>query len=289
MSTDNDVARALRSWMRENRHEDADRVLDAVFDQVPATPQRRASWLAQRFYEMNGLTRFATVAVGLLAVIVIGLALAKGANIGGPGPTAVPTTTPALLNELPEGDLSAGTYEIDAIFPVRLTFTVPAGFNHGTGGSDDVGIHTSVAPQHGFEFQMASNVFPDPCHRTGGAAAPPIGPSVDDLVTALTTMVGFEAGPVTDVTIGGTRAKAFDLTNGINPATCDAQDIRTFIFAGTAAQSSVGGGERQRIYVMDVAGKRLMIMTSYFPNGNPAAEADAVASLKKIVESIHFL
>jgi hypothetical protein len=38
--------------------------------------------------------------------------------------------------------------------------------------------------------------------------------------------------------------------------------------------------------VMDVAGKRLMIMTYYFPNG---PYADAAASLKKIVESIHFL
>jgi hypothetical protein len=286
MSTDNDVARALRSWLTENRHEDADRVLDAVFDQVPATPQRRASWLAQRFHEMNGFTRFATVAVGLLAVVVIGLALAKGANIGGPGPTAVPTPTPPQLNTLPTGDLPAGTYEIDAIFPVRLTFALPAGFNHGGGSSDDVGIHANAPVQHGIEFQIASNVFPDPCHRSGGAASPPIGLTVDDLVTAMTTLVGFEAGPVTDVTIGGTRAKAFDLTNGIDPATCDAQDIRAFIFAGSGAQSSIGSGQRERIYVMDVAGKRLMIMTYYFPNG---PYADAAASLKKIVESIHFL
>jgi hypothetical protein len=288
MSTDNDVARSLRSWLQENRHEDADRVLDAVFDQVPATPQRRASWLAQRFYEMNGFTRFATVAVGLLAIVIVGLALAKGANIGGPGPTAVPTPTPPQLNTLPTGDLPPGSYEIDAIFPVRLSFSLPAGFTHGRGASDGVGIQSGRTPQHGIEFQIASNVFPDPCHRTGGAASPPIGPTVDDLVTAMTTLVGFEAGPVTDVTIGGTRAKAFDLTNAIDPATCDAQDIRGFIFAG-GGQSSIGSGQRERIYVMDVAGKRLMIMTYYFPNGDPAAEADAAASLKKIVESIHFL
>ena len=53
MSTDNDVARSLRSWLREDRYEDADRVLDVVFDQIPATPQRSASWLARRFPIMN--------------------------------------------------------------------------------------------------------------------------------------------------------------------------------------------------------------------------------------------
>lgn len=235
---------------------------------------------------MNGFTRFATVAVGVLAIVIVGLALAKGANIGGPSPTPVPTTAPARLDTLPVGDLAPGTYEIDAIFPVRLSFALPAGFSRGGGDSDDVGIHASAPVQHGIEFQIASNVFPDPCHRSGGAASPPIGPSVDDLVTAMTTLVGFEAGPVTDVTIGGTPAKAFDLTNAIDPATCDQGDIRAFIFAGTGAQSSIGSGQRERIYVMDVAGKRLMIMTYYFANG---PYADAAASLEKIVESIHFL
>jgi hypothetical protein len=40
---------------------------------------------------------------------------------------------------------------------------------------------------------------------------------------------------------------------------------------------------------MNVSGTRLMIMTFYFQSGDAAAEADAAASLKAIVESIEIL
>ena len=49
MSTDRDVERIVRSWMDEGVTALPDRVLDAVLDQLPATPQRRAGWLARRF------------------------------------------------------------------------------------------------------------------------------------------------------------------------------------------------------------------------------------------------
>jgi hypothetical protein len=94
MSTENDVARSLRSWLKENRHEDADRVLDVVFDQIPATPQRSPSWLARRFpvqrasatgrarpkpgqWGMNRTLAIALVLVALL-IISIGIAVAGG-------------------------------------------------------------------------------------------------------------------------------------------------------------------------------------------------------------------
>ena len=287
MSTENDVARSLGSWLKENRHEDANRVLDVVFDQIPATPQRRAGWLARRFFEMNRFARFATVAFAVLAIAIVGFALARGTNVGSPTSTAVPTPTPPLLNTVPVGDLAAGTYQIDAVFPVRLSFTVPTGFNHGRGAADDVGIdYNGSGTARGLEFQVASNVYPDPCHTSSGPASPPIGPGVDDLVTAMTNLVGFQSGPVTNVTIGGFPAKAFDLTNNIDVSTCDRQGIQPLVFSGTSVATSIIPGARQRIYVMNVSGTRLMIMTFYFQAGDATAEAEAAASLKKIVESI---
>jgi len=287
MSTENDVARSLGSWLKEERHEDADRVLDVVFDQIPATPQRRAGWPARRFFEMNRFARFATLALAVVAIAIVGFALARGTNVGGPTSTAVPTPTPPLLNTVPVGDLAAGTYQIDAVFPVRLSFTVPTGFNHRRGAADDVGIgYNGSGTARGIEFQVASNVYPDPCHTSSGPASPPIGPGVDDLVTAMTTLVGFQSGPVTNVTIGGFPAKAFDLTNNIDASTCDRQGIQPLVFAGTSATTSIIPGARQRIYVMNVSGTRLMIMTFYFQAGDATAEAEAAASLKAIVESI---
>lgn len=238
---------------------------------------------------MNGISRLTTVAAAAVAIVMVGLALAKVTNVGGPAPTAVPTATPPQLNTLPTGDLAAGTYEIDAAIPVRLIFTLPSGFNHDRGGI--VAIHGTSGVNDGLEFQFASNVYPDPCHRATGAADPAVGASVDDLVTAMTSMVGFQAGPVTDLTIAGFPAKAFDLTNEIDSSTCDVQDVRTFVWVGDnpPSGSSVGSGEHQRVYVMKVGDTRLMIMTYYFPNGDPAAEAAAAESLKKIVKSIQIL
>jgi hypothetical protein len=199
----------------------------------------------------------------------------------------VATASPPRLDRLPEGQLAAGAYEIDAVFPVRLTFTVPNGFEHGIGASDGVGIQGNPGGR-GIEFQIASNVYPDPCHSAAGPADPPIGGSVDDLVTAMTSLVDFQAGPVTDITIGGLPAKAFDLTNEIDQSTCDPESLPTFLFADTHAPSGVGTGERQRIYVMDVQGTRLMIMTYYFSNETGSTDATEAATLAEIVQSISF-
>ena len=60
MSTDRDVTtRIVRSWLHEDAHEDADRILNLVLDEIDTTPQRRPGWLARRFPPMNSTTRIA--------------------------------------------------------------------------------------------------------------------------------------------------------------------------------------------------------------------------------------
>jgi hypothetical protein len=295
VSTERDVERIVRSWMDEGVNALPDRVLDLVLDQLPATPQRRAGWLARRFPPMNNtLVRVALVAAVLVVAVIVGANLLQQPSVGPspsvePSASAAPSATaspPPRLDLIPTGVLAPGTYEIDLAFPVRLTFTVPDGFEHGRGGSDGVGIQGNLGGR-GIEFQIASNVYPDPCHSSAGAADPPIGPSVDDLVTAMTTLVGFQAGPVTDVTIGGLPAKAFDLTNEIDQSTCDGERLNTFVFA-TGGASGVGTGQRERIYVMDVQGTRLMIMTYYYSNETGSNDAAEAATLAAIVQSISF-
>ncbi|MEP7040957.1 MAG: hypothetical protein ABI864_05210 [Chloroflexota bacterium] len=297
MSTNRDVTtRIVRSWLHEDAHEDADRILNLVLDEIDTTPQRRANWLARRLPPMNNnLVRVALVAAVLVVAVIVGANLFQQPSVG-PSPSVEPSlsaapsataSTPPRLDLIPTGILSAGTYEIDLAFPVRLTFTVPDGFEHGRGASDSVGIQGNPGGR-GIEFQIASNVYPDPCHTFAGAATPPIGPAVDDLVTAMTTLVGFQSGPVEDVTIGGLPAKAFDLTNEIDRSTCDGESLATFTFADANDPSGVGTGERQRIYVMDVQGTRLMIMTYYFSNETGSTDATEAATLAAIVQSISF-
>ena len=68
-ASDRDVTRAIRSWLHEDRHEDASRIAAAVLDRVEATPRRRASWWpARRFLDMN---TFAKVFVAAAAVVAV--------------------------------------------------------------------------------------------------------------------------------------------------------------------------------------------------------------------------
>ena len=53
MSTDRDTTRIVRSWLQTDEYESADRVLDAVLDQLDTTPQRRATWWPARRLPTN--------------------------------------------------------------------------------------------------------------------------------------------------------------------------------------------------------------------------------------------
>ena len=92
--SDRDVNRAIRSWLHENRHEDAARVAGAVLDEVEATPERRSTWWPAR--RMPIMTKSASIGLGAVAVIVLFLLGARlfGSPNGGVGSEPSPTTSP---------------------------------------------------------------------------------------------------------------------------------------------------------------------------------------------------
>ena len=90
MSTDRDVTtRIVRSWLREDAYEDADRILNLVLDEIDTTPQRRPGWLARRFPPMNNAFKIVLAGAALAAVVAAGVIFLPrdGGNTGGPGPT----------------------------------------------------------------------------------------------------------------------------------------------------------------------------------------------------------
>jgi hypothetical protein len=97
MSTDRETTRVVRSWLDDGVTKLPDRVLDAVLDQVPSTPQRRSGWSAWRSYRMNTYAKVAVAAAAVLVVAVVGYQLLP--RNGGPGgqPTDAPSPTPSLL------------------------------------------------------------------------------------------------------------------------------------------------------------------------------------------------
>ena len=102
MTTERDPrTRIVLSWLREDGHEDAERVLLRALDEVDTTPQRRATWrLARRTQSMN---RFVTIGLGAAAVLV---ALVVGTQLlgtprGGLGSQATPTPEPTTPGDFP--------------------------------------------------------------------------------------------------------------------------------------------------------------------------------------------
>ena len=97
MTTEHDRnTRIVLSWLREDTHENAERVLLLALDEVDATPQRRSWWPAWRITEMNKLALTAAAAVAVLAVALVGYNLLAQRGPGVPNACkAAPSGSPS--------------------------------------------------------------------------------------------------------------------------------------------------------------------------------------------------
>ena len=136
---------------------------------------------------------------------------------------------------------------------------------------------TSPAPT-GLAFLIVDNVVADPCDPDGRLLQPPVGPSVDDLVTAISGLTNFAATTPTDVVVDGYRGKQFTVTAPWN-AGCE---LKTW--ATAERTNGVGAGEVNLIQILDVNATRLVITGAYHPE-NPAS-AENLAALNAMLSSV---
>jgi len=107
-TSDRDVNRAIRSWLREDRHEDVSRVAGAVLDQVDTIPQRRATWWpVRRRPTMSKILGFGLAAAAVVVVLIVGAQLFGSAGNGGVGSGATPTPEPTATPEPSPSPISA--------------------------------------------------------------------------------------------------------------------------------------------------------------------------------------
>ncbi len=286
MSTDRDTTRIVRSWLEDGVTALPDRVLDAVLDQLPTTPQRRPSWLARRFPEMNTTAK---VALGIAAVVLVAFLsfnYLAARNVGNPGlgdpspsPTPEPTPTP---QPIPAGALEPGTYLL--AHGLNATITVPAGW----GNLDDRGVFKdtaggSVTTVVFWPFPTDFNeVYTDPCEWSTNVVDPPVGPTVDDLANALAAQ-SMRGDPVPrDVTIDGYEGKVLQMTvpSDIDIAACDDGEFRSW-----SGRFHQGPGQIDFVYILDVDGERQVLIVHYLLPVTPAE----LAELDAVFESINFL
>jgi len=290
MRTDPDVTRVVRSWLDEGVDRLPERVLDSVLEAVPSTPQRRPMWSSWRYHPMSNIVRVAAIVAAVLVAGVVGIRLLPGGQVGSPAPTPSPTASPSptpVPNAILDASLKAGTYRVGNPFGKPFTITFSDDWTARTLGASDTQFKKTL-PENAAPWiviDIPDNVYADPCHNAGQTPTPAVPSTVDGLATALTHMVGFEAGPVSDAQIGGHAGKTFVLTNAINTETAGCTGgamLPMWTFPGGA--SGTNGGATEQIWVLDVNGTPVVIDGETFPTTQPADRG----VIEPIVRSITF-
>ena len=277
MKSDRDTTRIVRSWLEDGVTALPDRVLDEVLDQLPATRQRRVWWPLRKLLRVNRAATFGIAAAAIVFVAIVGVrlysfpGLESGAHPGDRTPTS--SVTPIPLADAPETGLVAGRYLIDDPFPVRITFDVPEGWTKCAFGRLEQGV--CGPEQQGFTVQITESVVADPCDPSRAPLDPPVGPSVDDLVEAISGLPGFEATNANEVLVDGFRGKEIEVT--ALAATCE---LGTWSTADRI--NGVSQGEVNLLRILDVDGVRVMLAAAHLPG----LSAQQVAELRAVMESV---
>jgi len=221
----------------------------------------------------------AAAAVIVLALIVVN-ALPKSGGVGGP-PTAPSPTPRSLTGAIVP--MKPGTYLAADPFLVRVTFTLPEGWEGGIGGPYLVALDQAQG-SGSVSFSIFTDVAVDPCHFNG-FANPPVGSSVDDLATALASLPGVTATSPGAVTLGGYQGKQLTLTAPASFATCTLSSDGQFRIwqLPLGATNDMSPGEVDKIWILDVGGQRLVVDAPQLL-GESAAD---IAAVQGVLDSIH--
>lgn len=299
MSAERDVNRIVRSWIRAEEHESADRVLQTVLSRLDTTPQRRHMWPPRRFAQVNKYAQAAIAAAAVLVVAVVGYnLLPRTGGPGGPGspaPTAdvTPVPSPAASSAFetvtltpfgPDGFGMCPTPEVDSdcVEDPRddgMTFTLdlPAGWESAGQYVQPVDAPFSELGGAGVLIIRGSWLHSDPCLADEEASPDvPVGPTVDDFVTALDDHPLLDVSPPMIKGIGGYTGSYLQLQAPDDISRCTVYlPISTSIYAH-------GPGHTWDLYVLDVEGIRVVVKATSFPS----TSAQHKAELQAVVDSI---
>jgi hypothetical protein len=207
-----------------------------------------------------------------------------------------PTIQDILVGEAePFTELQPGTYaldpDLDPSTSLRVTFGIPTeGWETwiGTAKFSDTG-------QVGVSITTVTNLVTDGC-RDHSWADPPVGPSVDDLATALTDLAPFHVTSAPeDVSVDGYGGTYLELTVPKDQPVSDAGrftgcaegSLKSWVAAidtepGDAFYGYTGPGYTEEFWILDVDGARLMIAAGRSP-GSPSEDLEG---LQTILDSI---
>lgn len=310
MTSERDFERLLDHWLAEGPAEVNDRVIESVADRIGRQPQRPAWRVSWEEMHMNTYLKPALAAAAVVIVAVAGIAYV-GRPAAGPGGVATPSpsVSPSISPEptprgMFDGELPAGSYVTHPFSApdsgLRITYTVPAGWT-GFGDWALLGPNGTGAPAGvGIGFLMATGLFSDGCHwdQLGNGTWPQVGditvgPSVDDLVAALRVHPDYEVSAPTDAVVSGYPAKRLDLAfpTDVDLTSCDNAAGATggAYFVWGTSNSNVndlyaqGPGQIFRLWIVDVDGARVIIVSPDYATTSAADRAAAQSIIDSVV------
>jgi hypothetical protein len=258
-----------------------DTTRDAIRARLPSTTQRPAWWPGWRLPEMNTMMKYGLgAAAAVLVAVIAGVAALGGlGNVGAPSSTLVPSSpqpTATLLPKLSAGVREAGTYRASSFIPIEVLVTVPEGWS---GGGDWLlfGPKGPEGPDGmNIRFGSVSNVFANPFDSGDGFVDPPVGPSVDDLVEAMTSHPDWTVSAPTTTTLDGYAGKVVRMT--LPPDDMPTGRFMLFQDGALGDRWAFEPGQIIDFYIIDVDGERLVLELFSYPD-TPAADLDQRAEI----------
>lgn len=225
--------------------------------------------------------------ISVTALVLSACGADAGASSGPPSASETASTSSAAASprELPrEGDLTTGSYFLSE-FPVAIAFDIPpleapAVWIACSPSAVEQAVCYDWAPNLfvAVTFQIVDNVVAECAHQeTAELLDPPVGPSVDDLVTAISSLEGYEATAPVGITVSGFQGKEFTLT-AVTPG-CSAT------WATADRITGMGPGESNLLRILDVDGVRVVIAAAYPPE---TPDAD-VAAVEHVMDSVQIV
>ena len=294
-----DVDLVLRDYFADDGLTAPDYILDVVEGRISRQSQRRTWPFPGR---TNVTTQFKLIA-GLAAVVLVAIVgysvLPRQPGVGGPT-TPIPSPT-AARSVSPTEALAATRVVSLQPLPVsapNLTIEVTLPAEWGDYDSWMLLGPQPVEAQTGevkIAFTAAEGLHSDPCHwdRLGnGDPNQPgdleVGPTVEDLASALAASDTYETTTPTDVTVGGFPGKALDLELPPSVSGCDVDggaEPRRFVFSGAESRgfTVMGEASRSQVSIVDVNGARLIAVVMSYPGTSDADLTAAQAILDSLV------
>lgn len=272
--TEREFEQRLRAFYRaevESAGPAADQLRDGVWAIPDEMPTRS---------DLFGTRRFVVLAAAaMLTVLLVGGAIAVGAGLLrwldlDPSPS-VPR--PLIWVAQDESDVPGGTYVLDVDPSLRVTFTLPVGWERVRNDGLLWGQTKWIT------LMVVDNVYLDGCRLQRRLMDPPVGRTVDSLAAAISDVPGWHVTSVTDVVLDGHAGRRVELIGPADASSCVMGEWRLFHVAGSPGYfPAIRDSETMSVHILDVDGRRLVVVAG----AEPWAWESVQAELGAVIDSI---